>query len=84
MNAKMKAPGEKDLVTVVGSLPGINPGKVLELLGEWSNHPKFVHQFKVVKFKSVMPTSVAGMEKYLRPAISNFPMTDSLAFILRV
>ena len=63
--AKMKVSGEKDLITVVGSLPGINPGEVLELLGEWSNHPKFGQQFKVFKFKSVMPATAAGIEKYL-------------------
>ena len=63
--AKLKTKGEKDLITVVGSLPGINPGEVLELLGEWNNHPKFGQQFKVVKFKSVMPATAAGIEKYL-------------------
>ena len=63
--AKLKTKGERDLITVVGSLPGINPGEVLELLGEWSNHPKFGRQFKVVKFRSVMPATAAGIEKYL-------------------
>ncbi len=63
--AKVKMKGEKDLVTVAGALPGVNPGEVLELLGEWSNHPKFGTQFKAVKFKSVMPSSAAGIEKYL-------------------
>jgi exodeoxyribonuclease V alpha subunit len=61
----MKLQGERELVTVVGSLPGINPGEVLELLGEWGNHPKFGTQFKAVKFKSVVPATVAGIEKYL-------------------
>jgi exodeoxyribonuclease V alpha subunit len=98
----MKVPGEKDLVTVVGTLPGINPGEVLDLLGEWSNHLKFGQQFKVVKFKSAMSATAAGIEKYLgsglingtgpvmpsrlvkQSAISKFPMTNSLALILRV
>lgn len=63
--AKVKVKGEKDLVTVAGPLPGVNPGELLELLGEWSNHPKFGTQFKVMKFKSVMPATAAGIEKYL-------------------
>jgi exodeoxyribonuclease V alpha subunit len=63
--AKLKTKGEKDLITIVGSLPGINPGEVLELLGEWSNHPRFGQQFKVVKFRSIMPATAAGIEKYL-------------------
>ncbi len=58
--AKVKVKAEKDLVTVAGALPGINPGEVLELLGEWNNHPKFGTQFKAVKFKSVMPATTAG------------------------
>jgi len=63
--AKVKVPGEKELVTVVGILPGINPGEILDLLGEWNHHPKFGNQFKVVKFKSVMPATAVGIEKYL-------------------
>jgi exodeoxyribonuclease V alpha subunit len=63
--AKLKVQGEKELVTIVGSFPGINPGEILELLGEWSNHPKFGTQFKAVKFKSVMPATAVGIEKYL-------------------
>jgi len=63
--AKMKVQGEKELVTVVGNFPGINPGEVLEFSGAWSNHPKFGNQFKAESFKSVMPASAAGIEKYL-------------------
>jgi exodeoxyribonuclease V alpha subunit len=63
--AKLKVKGEKELVTIIGTFPGINPGEILELLGEWSNHPKFGTQFKAVKFKSVIPATVAGIEKYL-------------------
>jgi exodeoxyribonuclease V alpha subunit len=63
--ANLKTKGEKDLITILGSLPGINPGEVLELLGEWGNYPKFGTQFKVVKFKSIMPATAAGIEKYL-------------------
>jgi exodeoxyribonuclease V alpha subunit len=63
--AKVKVPGEKDLVTVAGALPGISPGEILELLGAWSNHPRFGQQFKAVACKSVLPATAAGIEKYL-------------------
>lgn len=33
--------------------------------GEWSNHPKYGEQFKVIHYKSLVPASVAGIEKYL-------------------
>jgi hypothetical protein len=31
----VKVPGGKNPATLIGSLPGIHPGEVLELLGEW-------------------------------------------------
>jgi hypothetical protein len=54
------------LVTIVGSFPGINPGEILELLGEWNNHPKFGTQFKAVKFKSVMPATIREVRVFLQ------------------
>ena len=33
--------------------------------GERSNHPKYGEQFKVLQYKSLVPASVAGIEKYL-------------------
>jgi exodeoxyribonuclease V alpha subunit len=64
-SAKIKAQGEKELVTTVGSFPGVNPGEILELIGERSNHPKFGTQFKAIRFKFVMPATAGGIEKYL-------------------
>lgn len=63
--AKMRLRGQKDLVTVVGNLPGTYAGEVLELYGEWTDHPKFGKQFKIHKFKSVMPATAVGIERYL-------------------
>jgi len=63
--AKMKVQGKKDLVTITGNLPGINAGEMLELWGEWDNHPKFGRQFKISRFKSVLPATSVGIEKYL-------------------
>ncbi len=63
--AKMKVQGQKELVTITGNLPGINSGEVLDLWGEWNRHPKFGNQFKIIRFQSVMPATVVGIEKYL-------------------
>ncbi len=63
--AKVKVYGERDLVTVVGNLPGVSPGELLELSGVWVTHPKFGSQFKVLGFRSIMPATVVGIEKYL-------------------
>jgi len=63
--AKVKVYGRRDLVTVVGSFMAPMPGEILKMQGEWTNHPKFGEQFKVVHYKSLVPASVAGIEKYL-------------------
>ena len=63
--AKVKVYGRRDLVTVVGNFMAPIPGEILKMQGEWANHPKFGEQFKVVHYKSLVPASVAGIEKYL-------------------
>jgi exodeoxyribonuclease V alpha subunit len=63
--AKIKVQGRSDLVTIVGSLPGMNPGEVLRLKGQWQRHPRYGEQFKIESFESVIPATVAGIERYL-------------------
>jgi exodeoxyribonuclease V alpha subunit len=63
--AKVKVKGRRDLVTVVGNLMAPTTGEILQMQGEWGNHPKFGEQFRVVHYKSVVPATVAGIEKYL-------------------
>ncbi len=63
--AKLKVSGQRDLVTIVGNLPEMNPGEILRLWGEWGSHPKFGEQFKIHRHESVMPATAAGIEKYL-------------------
>ena len=63
--AKVKVYDRRDLVTVVGNFMAPMPGEILKMQGEWAHHPKFGEQFKVVHYKSLVPASVAGIEKYL-------------------
>ncbi len=49
--ARLKAPGHKDLVTIVGSFPNIQAGQTLELVGCWREHPKFGQQFSVTQYQ---------------------------------
>lgn len=63
--ARVKAGGYPDLVTITGNLMSPNPGEVLKMKGEWINHPRFGHQFRVVHYQSIAPASVYGIEKYL-------------------
>jgi len=63
--AKVKVNGQRDLVTIVGNLMAPTPGEIIKMNGEWTNHPRYGEQFKVVHYKSVVPASVYGIEKYL-------------------
>ncbi len=52
-------------IKVVGTFPGVRPGEVLRLGGEWVEHAKFGRQFKASFFQPVEPASLAGIERYL-------------------
>src|SRR5574342_891541 len=54
-----------DLLTVVGSLLGVQPGESLRLVGRWGSHPKYGRQFEVDSFTTVLPATVQGIERYL-------------------
>src|SRR5205814_2655832 len=54
-----------DLLTVVGSLLGVQPGESLRLVGRWGSHPKYGRQFEVHSFTTVLPATVQGIERYL-------------------
>jgi exodeoxyribonuclease V alpha subunit len=63
--ARIKVPGRMDLVTVVGNLMAPMPGEILRMKGEWTSHPKYGEQFKVVYYDSSIPATVIGISKYL-------------------
>ncbi|MCQ2522767.1 MAG: ATP-dependent RecD-like DNA helicase [Lachnospiraceae bacterium] len=55
--------------TIVGNLPGIGEGEMLELTGEWTVHRIYDKQFKVINYKSIEPEDNASMERYLGSGI---------------
>lgn len=63
--AKLKVYGHRDLVTVVGNLMAPAPGEVLRMKGEWTNHPKYGEQFRIVYYNTAVPATVYGIRKYL-------------------
>ncbi len=63
--ARLKVPGRRELATIVGNLPSVTPGETLKLTGEWTLHTKYGEQFKVDSFETVVPATVAGIERYL-------------------
>jgi len=63
--ALVQVPGRPQMVTVVGNLMAPAPGTVLEMQGHWTEHPTFGPQFRAVQFRTRIPISKKGLEKYL-------------------
>ena len=59
----------KKLITIVGIVPYISEGQNLKLKGEWVNHPQFGKQFKISYCEEIVPSSIAGIEKYLASGV---------------
>ena len=54
---QVKAKGQRDLVTVVGSLPAANPGEWITAEGRWIQDRQFGLQFKAELLTSTAPTT---------------------------
>ena len=63
--ARVKVDGRHDPVTVVGNLMSPMAGEILDMRGEWANHPRFGRQFKLHEYKTRVPVTVYGIRKYL-------------------
>ncbi|MFE0422416.1 ATP-dependent RecD-like DNA helicase [Streptomyces sp. NPDC058953] len=57
--------GSGDLLTVVGSLLGAQPGESLRMEGRWGSHPQFGKQFTVENYTTVLPATIQGIRRYL-------------------
>ena len=62
---RTKVKGHRDLVTVVGSAANVTAGEYFECQGQWINDRQHGLQFKAQQLKTVLPTTLHGMEKYL-------------------
>lgn len=63
--ARLNVRGYLEPVTVVGNIINPTQGEILEVTGEWINHPKFGRQFKIIGHRLKIPSSMEGIEKYL-------------------
>lgn len=62
---RVKARGNKDLVTVVGHTPLITPGEYVQASGRWEQHREHGPQFRATFLKAAPPSTLEGIEKYL-------------------
>ncbi len=63
--ARLKAPKQQEPITVVGTMPGVNPGETLHCQGVWKHHAKHGRQFEVEQYELTAPVDVLGIQKYL-------------------
>ncbi|KPK28926.1 MAG: recombinase RecD [Nitrospira bacterium SG8_3] len=63
--ARIRVTGYSEPITAVGKLISPTPGELLKMEGAWMDHPKFGRQFKVIRYRSVVPSSIEGIRRYL-------------------
>ena len=64
-----KITANKEVNTIVGTMPLIKEGQQIEVKGEWIKHKQFGRKFNVEEYKEVLPTSTKEIEKYLSTGI---------------
>jgi exodeoxyribonuclease V alpha subunit len=62
---RVKVRGQRDLVTVLGSLPSVSAGEWLTAKGWWMRDKEHGLQFKATALKATPPTTSEGVERYL-------------------
>jgi exodeoxyribonuclease V alpha subunit len=61
------AAGREDdrLVTVIGTLPNLQPGEAIRARGWWKQDPTHGWQFQTIEYQTTLPATVQGMKRYL-------------------
>src|SRR5215470_18038467 len=62
---RVKARGQRDLITVLGHAAMISAGEFVQASGTWINDRTHGVQFRALFLKATAPTTVEGIEKYL-------------------
>jgi exodeoxyribonuclease V alpha subunit len=62
---RIKARGQRDLITLVGHAAMISAGEFIQASGGWVNDRTHGAQFRASFLKATAPTTVEGIEKYL-------------------
>jgi exodeoxyribonuclease V alpha subunit len=62
---RVKAQGQRDETTFIGSLPSVTAGEWLVAEGWWVRDKEHGLQFKASRMKTVPPTTAEGIERYL-------------------
>ena len=62
---RIKARGQRELITVVGHAATVTAGEFVQMSGTWVNDRVHGQQFRASFLKSTPPTTLEGIERYL-------------------
>lgn len=63
--ARVHVSGRKHPVVITGAFINLCPGEIISMKGEWKHHPTYGEQFHVESYKTEVPGTVLGVQKYL-------------------
>lgn len=67
--ARLKVKGWQDLICLVGTMHGIQPGEAVRVTGEWQVNPIHGRQFRVAECIISAPADLLGIRKYLESGL---------------
>src|SRR5689334_7607811 len=62
---RLLVPGRREPLPVVGNLPGAQPGEWISARGQFRYHPEYGEQFHAASYRSEVPATVVGIQRYL-------------------
>ena len=72
---------DADPVTLTGPLGHVTPGEQLVCSGDYADHPRHGRQFVVESFHAVLPSSAAGIERWLTRRVPGIGPTFARAIV---
>lgn len=69
--ARIQEPNKKELTTIVGSMPAIQPGETIRCEGTWKSHLIHGQQLEITSWRMEAPADLIGIEKYLGSGLIN-------------
>jgi exodeoxyribonuclease V alpha subunit len=63
--ARLKEKGKRELTIIVGNMAGVQEGEEIKCNGFWKNDKTFGWQFQVTDYTLELPSTTAGIKKYL-------------------
>lgn len=63
--ARLKAQGQRSVITIVGRLPDVQVGEYVHLEGQWIEHRTHGRQFEVASYQAARPTGNESIVRYL-------------------